>query len=290
MAGRPGRRYRHPHRGTIAVEPRGGGRPVDRPERGRRVATRRPARPRTPLRPAVVSGYLPRFPRSRPSREPHATRNRQVWPISPGCWRPVDCRWESSARRPRRRAASMRSRTCWRWRAAVREAAAPHGMQVTVATRLAVRVWQLVDRTIRSTRAQVRVPNESTAVTQWHARSPSSARRRSRSAGRHTPQSGVGCSRTSPASRHWSPTGSRSRVTHAAVARRIRRGKPRERSPDPGRGSRRRLRRRLLFWALRNSTCAGTALDRRSRRPARRLVRRAGAVGRGRRGEGMKED
>jgi glycerol-1-phosphate dehydrogenase [NAD(P)+] len=37
---------------------------------------------------------------------------------------------------------------------------AAHGMQVTVATRLAVRVWRLVDRTIRSSRAQVRVPAE----------------------------------------------------------------------------------------------------------------------------------
>jgi glycerol-1-phosphate dehydrogenase [NAD(P)+] len=37
---------------------------------------------------------------------------------------------------------------------------APHGMQVTVATRLALRVWQLVDRTITSTRAEVRVPAE----------------------------------------------------------------------------------------------------------------------------------
>jgi glycerol-1-phosphate dehydrogenase [NAD(P)+] len=35
-------------------------------------------------------------------------------------------------------------------------------MQVTVATRLAVRVWQLVDRTIRSTDAKVRVPDEKT--------------------------------------------------------------------------------------------------------------------------------
>jgi glycerol-1-phosphate dehydrogenase [NAD(P)+] len=42
------------------------------------------------------------------------------------------------------------------------EPTAAHGMQVTVATRLAVRVWQLVDRTIRSTRAQIRVPSEST--------------------------------------------------------------------------------------------------------------------------------
>ncbi len=39
-------------------------------------------------------------------------------------------------------------------------AAAPHGMQVTVATRLALRVWQLVDQTIRSTDASVRVPDE----------------------------------------------------------------------------------------------------------------------------------
>ena len=38
--------------------------------------------------------------------------------------------------------------------------AAPHGMQVTVATRLALRVWQLVDRTI-SSGAQIRVPDES---------------------------------------------------------------------------------------------------------------------------------
>ena len=38
--------------------------------------------------------------------------------------------------------------------------AAPHGMQVTVATRLALRVWQLVDRTIRSARSHVRVPEE----------------------------------------------------------------------------------------------------------------------------------
>ena len=39
-------------------------------------------------------------------------------------------------------------------------AAAPHGMQVTVATRLALRVWQLVDQTVRSTRASVQVPDE----------------------------------------------------------------------------------------------------------------------------------
>jgi glycerol-1-phosphate dehydrogenase [NAD(P)+] len=41
--------------------------------------------------------------------------------------------------------------------------AAAHGMQVTVATRLAVRVWQLVDSTIRSGDAKVRVPDETTA-------------------------------------------------------------------------------------------------------------------------------
>jgi glycerol-1-phosphate dehydrogenase [NAD(P)+] len=38
--------------------------------------------------------------------------------------------------------------------------AAAHGMQVTVATRLAVRVWQLVDATIRSADAKVRIPEE----------------------------------------------------------------------------------------------------------------------------------
>jgi glycerol-1-phosphate dehydrogenase [NAD(P)+] len=38
--------------------------------------------------------------------------------------------------------------------------AAPHGMQVTVATRLALRVWQLVDQTVRSTDASVRVTDE----------------------------------------------------------------------------------------------------------------------------------
>jgi glycerol-1-phosphate dehydrogenase [NAD(P)+] len=43
-----------------------------------------------------------------------------------------------------------------------RRPTAAHGMQVTVATRLAVRVWQLVDRTIRSTDAKVRVPDEKT--------------------------------------------------------------------------------------------------------------------------------
>jgi glycerol-1-phosphate dehydrogenase [NAD(P)+] len=39
--------------------------------------------------------------------------------------------------------------------------AAPHGMQVTVATRLALRVWQLVDRTIAADRSRVRIPEES---------------------------------------------------------------------------------------------------------------------------------
>ena len=38
--------------------------------------------------------------------------------------------------------------------------AAPHGMQVTVATRLALRVWQLVDSSI-SSGAQIRMPDES---------------------------------------------------------------------------------------------------------------------------------
>jgi glycerol-1-phosphate dehydrogenase [NAD(P)+] len=39
---------------------------------------------------------------------------------------------------------------------------AAHGMQVTVATRLAVRVWQLVDATIRSGDVKVRIPEETT--------------------------------------------------------------------------------------------------------------------------------
>lgn len=38
--------------------------------------------------------------------------------------------------------------------------AAPHGMQVTVATRLALRVWQLVDRTVASSTTQLRVADE----------------------------------------------------------------------------------------------------------------------------------
>jgi glycerol-1-phosphate dehydrogenase [NAD(P)+] len=41
--------------------------------------------------------------------------------------------------------------------------AAPHGMQVTVATRLALRVWQLVDATIASVKVKVRVPDESSS-------------------------------------------------------------------------------------------------------------------------------
>lgn len=41
--------------------------------------------------------------------------------------------------------------------------AAAHGMQVTVATRLAVRVWQLVDATIRSGDVKVRVPDETSS-------------------------------------------------------------------------------------------------------------------------------
>lgn len=40
------------------------------------------------------------------------------------------------------------------------EPSAAHGMQVTVATRLAVRVWRLVDGAIRSAGATVRVPDE----------------------------------------------------------------------------------------------------------------------------------
>jgi glycerol-1-phosphate dehydrogenase [NAD(P)+] len=41
--------------------------------------------------------------------------------------------------------------------------AAAHGMQVTVATRLAVRVWRLVDATIRTGDAKVQIPDETTS-------------------------------------------------------------------------------------------------------------------------------
>ena len=41
--------------------------------------------------------------------------------------------------------------------------AAAHGMQVTVAARLAVRVWHLVDATIRSGDVKVRIPEETTS-------------------------------------------------------------------------------------------------------------------------------
>jgi glycerol-1-phosphate dehydrogenase [NAD(P)+] len=41
--------------------------------------------------------------------------------------------------------------------------AAAHGMQVTVATRLAVRIWQLVESAVRSGSAKVRVPEETPA-------------------------------------------------------------------------------------------------------------------------------
>jgi glycerol-1-phosphate dehydrogenase [NAD(P)+] len=40
---------------------------------------------------------------------------------------------------------------------------AAHGLQVTVATRLAVRVWQLVDATIRSGDAKLQIPEETTS-------------------------------------------------------------------------------------------------------------------------------
>ncbi len=41
--------------------------------------------------------------------------------------------------------------------------AAPHGMQVTVATRLALRVWQLVDSTIRAGSLRIKVADDSTS-------------------------------------------------------------------------------------------------------------------------------
>ena len=115
--------------------------------------------------PAVVEASACRDPvHFRAWRGPHATPRRQASPILPGCWRRVAYRWESSARRHRHPAASTRCPTCSRWPSvAGRRRLLPHGMQVTVATRLAVRVWQLVDRTIRSGRTQVRVPDEPTS-------------------------------------------------------------------------------------------------------------------------------
>ena len=112
VARRPRRRHRHPHRGAVAVEPRWGGRPFDGPQRGRRVAARRPARSRTAVhaRPSSTMS-LPPIQCSLHSRGPHATPSRRASPIWPGCWRPVDCRWESSVRRHRHRAPSMRFRT-----------------------------------------------------------------------------------------------------------------------------------------------------------------------------------
>ena len=112
VARRPRRRHRHPRRGAVAVEPRWGGRSFDGPQRGRRVAARRPARSRT-ARTRLPSSTmsLPQIQSSLHSRGPRATPSRRVSPIWPGCWRPVDCRWESSVRRHRHRAPSMRSRT-----------------------------------------------------------------------------------------------------------------------------------------------------------------------------------
>ena len=99
-------------RGAVAVEPRWGGRPFDGPQRGRRVAARRPARSRTARTPPPSSTMsLPRIQSSLHSRGPRATPSRRVSPIWPGCWRPVDCRWESSVRRRRHRAPSTRCRT-----------------------------------------------------------------------------------------------------------------------------------------------------------------------------------
>ena len=212
MARRPRRRHRHPHRGTVAVEPRRGRRPVDSPQRGRGMATRRPARPRSPVRPGGRRGCP-----CRDSCAPDAGASRtrrpagRASPISPGYWRPVACRWESSARRRRHRAPSMRSPTCWRWRAAV-----SGGRPLRTACRSRWRRgWPCGSGSWWTGRSGRPVHGSGyrtsrQAVTQWPAPSPSSARRRSRSAGRHTPQSGIGCSRTSRLSRHWSPTGRRS--------------------------------------------------------------------------------
>ena len=114
-------------------------------------------------------------------------------------------------------------------------AAAAHGMQVTVATRLAVRVWQLVDSTIRSADAKVRVPDETTgrdAVARAFAE--------------FDPQTAEECWTAYSAKRNWllahqsavetlvSDWDAFARSLTLAFTGTVRRDKPRERSADPG--------------------------------------------------------
>ena len=119
--------------------------------------------------------------------------------------------------------------------------AAPHGMQVTVATRLALRVWQLVDQTIRSPSAQVRVPDESTGRDAVDARL-----RRARCENGRGVLDGLQRQTQLAARPPVRCRGAGHRLgrvhadTDAADAGTVRRGEPRERSPDPGRRPRTR--------------------------------------------------
>ncbi len=218
--------------------------------------------------------------------------SRAGWPIWPGCSRAAACRWESSGRPRPLRATSMRCRTCWRWRwPNGRRPAAPHGMQVTVATRLALRVWQLVDSTI-SSGAQIRVPDESSrrdatelafaelgAKTVEECWTGYSAKRNWLLAHQADVEAmvadwdGFKQTVTLPTPEQFDE------VSHAS-------GLP-TRARDLGAGLRRRS---AVLGAAQFPPTARTDFDRRSRRSARRLVRRHGAVHRGRRRKRMKED
>ena len=126
-----------------------------------------------------------------------------------------------------------------------RRPVAAHGMQVTVATRLAVRVWQLVDSAIRSADAKVRVPDETTSRDDV-----------ARAFAEFDPQTAEECWTAYSAKRNWllaTPIRSRDTgfglgrvraVTDACLTGTVRRDQPRERSADTRGGPRRRLRRR----------------------------------------------
>jgi glycerol-1-phosphate dehydrogenase [NAD(P)+] len=132
--------------------------------------------------------------------------------------------------------------------------AAAHGMQVTVATRLAVRVWQLVDATIRSGDAKVHIPDEATsrdAVTRAFAE--------------FDPQTAEECWTAYSAKRDWLLANQSELETLVsdwdAFARSLRLSTPEQfdeisqasglptRAEDLGAG----YDDDLLFWALRNS-------------------------------------
>jgi glycerol-1-phosphate dehydrogenase [NAD(P)+] len=132
--------------------------------------------------------------------------------------------------------------------------AAAHGMQVTVATRLAVRVWQLVDATIRSGDAKVRIPDDATSRDAV-----------SRAFAEFDPQTAEECWAAYSAKRDWL-LANRSELESVvsewdAFARSLRLSSPEQfdeisnasglptRAEDLGAG----YDDDLLFWALRNS-------------------------------------